>query len=420
MSTRHTPESLLISAVLNSGDPYTAKALGVIPEHFRGLRDEYRWLLDQADQYGDCPTPTQLQTKFPDFTYSEDQEDARWPASEVKRKFAARDLMARCAKAMDNLTTGNVEDAYEAMKGLQLETVSSRPEDALNDPNFLDGYDEQEEERILTPWPTLNSLTNGVGPGELWYLAARQGNGKSSYLVDMAVEAVFAGHSVCFYSMEMNKRQIQVRAQAAMAHRLGIKVDAKAMLHRKYDPKEYSKILGQIKDRLEEAGGLFSVHVPSMGRVSPSVITSLASEYDMHMVDYIGLMRTDDGKPMTRDWRDIAEVSNELKQIALAKNTRIISASQVNREGTSNGAKPPKLEHLAQSDHLGNDGDVVLTMKRYGLGAGIFSVEKNRHGPSYSLFYTRYSPNEGAFDEITSDRANDIKDNEGDQGEPYV
>lgn len=418
MASRHTPETLLISAIINAEDPYTAKSLGITPEHFRGMRDEYRWLMAHAEEYGVCPTSTQMLTKFPDFPYSDDQDDARWPASEVKRKFSARDLMQRCSKAMEALTSGNVEDAYEAMNGLTLESVTSRPDAALNDPDFLSDYEDEEEDRILTPWDTLNSHTNGIGPGELWYLAARQGNGKTSYLIDIAVEAAFTGRRICLYSMEMNKRQIQVRAQAAMAHRLGIKVDAKAMLHRQYDKETYTRILRQINEHLGQVGGTFDVHTPSMGRVSPSVIASLASEYDLHMVDYIGLMRTDDNRPLTRDWRDFAEVSNEMKQIALAKHTRIMSASQVNREGAG-GHRPPKLEQLAQSDHLGNDGDVVLTMVRYGLGAGAFSIEKNRHGPSLNVFYTNYRPNEGNFTEINSDQANEIKDNE-DYGRDYM
>ena len=130
----------------------------------------------------------------------------------------------------------------------------------------------------------------------------------------------------------------------------------------------------------------------------------------MHMVDYIGLAKTDDGRRAVQDWRNVAEISNQLKEIALAKSTRIISASQINRDGAGPSPRPPALHTLAQSDHLGNDGDVVLTMKRYGIGAGVFSVEKNRHGPSQNLFYTLYDPNRGDFSEISSDRANDIKD----------
>ena len=410
MSVRHTPETLLLSAVLNSEDAFTAKEFGILPAHMKGYRDEYEWILAYHEQYGSCPTVAEFTTKFPDVPVDPDADEARWAAQEIKRSHAARDLLVRCNKAVEMLATGNVEDAFEQVRGAQLEIVAARPANALVDPQFMDDYDEEQADRVEVPWRTLQKLTNGIGEGELWYLAARQGNGKSSYLVDMAVHAAFNGHRVCFYSMEMTKRQIQVRAHAAMAHRLGFNVDEHAMLHRNFDEGQYREVLGAIREHLEECGGEFAVHVPSMGKVTPGAIAGLADDYDMHMVDYVGLMYTDDGRPVIRDWRDIGEVSNQMKEIALAKSTRIVSASQVNRDGDSPSPRPPALRHLAQSDHLGNDGDVVLTMKRYGMGAGIFSVEKNRHGPSLSLFYTMYDPNRGDFTEISSDKANDIKD----------
>jgi replicative DNA helicase len=409
-SKRHTPETLLISAVLNSGDAFTAKTYGVLPTHFRGYRDEYEWILAYYEQYGDCPSPLAFKTKFKDFPHTDKQADARYPAHELKREWASRDLLTRANKAIEELAKDNVEGAYEQIEGARLEIVTARPADVLSDPAFLDDYYDEEEQRIQVPWRTLQQMTNGIGPGELWYLAARQGNGKSSYLVDMAVEAAFRGHRVCFYSMEMTKRQVQIRAQAAMAYRLGVKVDAHKMLHRTWDSTQYKELLGRISEHMQDCGGAFDIHVPKMGAVSPGVIASLASEYELHTVDYAGLMRTDAGQAVVSDWRYMAEVSNSMSQLALAKETSILAASQVNRDGDTISPKPPKLKNLAQSDHLGNDGHVVITMKRYGMGAGIFSVEKNRHGPSLSLFYTKYEPNTGDFSEINSHQANEIKD----------
>lgn len=409
-TARHTPETLLISAILNLEDAFIGKEHGVQPTHLKGYREEYQWVLDYQSQFGTAPTISEYQTKFPHAPVDEDTEEPRWAAQEILRQHAARDLLTRCNKAVEMIGMGNIEDAFVEVKGAQLEIVGARPDNALDDPDFLNDYHDEEGERIEMPWKTLNKLTNGIGPGELWYLAARQGNGKTSFLVDMAVDAAFQGKRVCFYSMEMTKRQIQVRAHAAMAYRLGFVVDEHAMLHRNFDEGEYKTILEGISAHLREVGGEFAVHVPSMGKVSPGVIAGLAEDYDLHLVDYIGLMYTDDGRPVIRDWREIAEVSGQLKEIALAKMTRIISASQVNREGAGPSPRPPALRHLAQSDFLGNDGDVVLTMKRYGIGAAVHSVEKNRHGPSLNLFYTMYDPNRGNFTEISSDRANEIKD----------
>lgn len=408
-------EALLVSAVLNEADAGAAKDYGVLPEHFISWRESYEWILNYQVQYVACPTVTAFRTTFPDFPFSEDSYEARWPAHEVKKAFSARDLARRSIKAATLLTKGDVDGAYALFDGLTSVATPEKPVNVLVDHCYLDDYQSTDEVRVGMPWPTLQRITSGMGPGELWYIAARQGNGKSSYLIDIAVEAAMEGRRVCFYSLEMTKRQVQVRAHAAMAHRLGIKVSSHEMLHRQFDHLKYKRLLHEIEDRVT---GELMVHEASMGRVTPSAISARSNDYDLHIVDYVGLMHTDSGAGAISDWRAIAEISNSLKSVALGKGTRIIGASQINREGDGPGWRPPKLKFLAQSDHLGNDGDVVVTMKRFGDGAGVFSVEKNRHGISQNHFFTNFGADLGDFSEISRDRADEIKA-EGEDEEDY-
>lgn len=404
---RTTHETLLISSIINSGDAHAARSYGVIPGHFNGYREHYEWLMSYYEAYGHCPTLTQLETAFPGFPHADDQFEARWPAHEVKRAFAARDLMQRTVKITQELSRGNVEAAYGQLEGARLEGVTERPANVLVDPAFLDDYDDDSEKRIPMPWNTLQGITNGMGPGELWYFAARQGQGKTSMLLDMGVSAAFAGLNVMVYSLEMTKRQVQVRTHVSAGHRLGFKVDQSAMLHRRFDPLKYKELLNTIDEKVP---GVLHIHDTSMGRVTPAAILSRASDYDVLIVDYVGLMYNDEKQPAIRDYRVMAEISNQLKEIALAKKTRILGAAQINREGDTAGWRPPKLKHLAQSDHLGNDGDVVLMMKRYGKGAAVICAEKNRHGDSERLFFTKYDPNHGNYTEIDRDTADEIRE----------
>ena len=53
-------------------------------------------------------------------------------------------------------------------------------------------------------------------------------------------------------------------------------------------------------------------------------------------------------------------------------------------------------------------------MKRYGKGAAVSSIEKNRHGSSVDLFFNKYDANHGDFREITRDAADEIKMSEED------
>ena len=406
---RHTSENLLISCLINSADVHLARRLGCAPSDFKGYRDEYQWILDHYDKYERCPNEAELLAVFEDFPFSPSQEQARSHADEVLRQSSSRNLLKALTKAQNDLLHGDVPEAYEHFKDLRLRVAASHGDNLLVDSAFLDDYDAPAELRIEVPWPTLQKCTGGIGPGELWYVGARQGHGKSSYLVEMAVRGALQGFRVNIFSLEMTKRQIQVRAQAACGRALGLNVNSAMMLHREFDQHAYKTLLQKIEDGVP---GSIHVHDASKGRVTPSVVAATTSDYDLTIVDYVGLMYSNDGLPAIRDHRVMAEISNQLKETALTNNTRIIGASQINREGDSNSFKqrPPKLKTLAQSDHLGNDGDLVATMCRMGLGVGVFSIEKNRHGESGRLFYTKFDPNHGDFSEISEEQARDIAD----------
>jgi hypothetical protein len=67
------------------------------------------------------------------------------------------------------------------------------------------------------------------------------------------------------------------------------------------------------------------------------------------------------------------------------------------------------VKNLAQSDALGQDGDVVLTMRAKPKNVAThFSLEKNRHGSSGIPFYTTFDPNRGVFTEISAEHAEDL------------
>ena len=406
---RRTHETLSISAVLNSHDALLGRRLGLREDDFHGYRDEYAWVLEYYRRYESCPTEQQFLVRFPEFPHDPDFDEIRPVVDEVLKAASCRNLLKILPKAQRDLLHGDVADAYEHFKGIQLRSAAARGDNLLNDPAFLDDYTDPHEVRILTPWDSLNEHTGGIGPGELWYLGARQGHGKSAFLVDMAVEAAMSGFRVNIFSLEMTKRQIQVRAHAASGRRLGAKVNSAMMLHREYDQHSYKQLLETIADNVP---GNIAVHDSSKGRVTPSVIASSVADYDLTVIDYVGLMYSDDNQPAIRDHRVMAEISNNLKEIALSQRSRILGASQINREGESNGyaRRPPRLKHLAQSDHLGNDGDLVLTMARYSQDVAVLSMEKNRHGESGRLFYTNFTPNTGDFTEITKEHADDLAD----------
>lgn len=411
---RPSNETLLISAILNTGDVHLAAHLGVRAEHFgEGHRAKYQWIQNCYKQFGSVPAVATFMAAFPNFPHDPDQTEAMLVAHLIKRDRAKRDLLDRARSALVSLERDEVEDAYSYFDDFRLDVSVAKPANALVDHEFLDNYSDSPEDRVELPWPSLQGPTSGIGGGELWYFAARQGHGKSSFLLDMAAEAAINGKKVIVYSLEMTKRQTQVRLHAALGRRLGVKhIDANSMLRRSWNPTMYKDLLQQIEEKVP--GEVF-IHEVSMGLVTPAVVDQNAGDFDLSIVDYVGLMRNDERVPAIKDYRIIAEISNGLKGVALGRHHSIIAASQINRDGVSTSWRPPALHTLAQSDHLGNDGDVVITMKRYGLGASVCSLEKNRHGASGNCFWTRYDANRGDFTEITRDEADEIRSAEEDR-----
>jgi len=399
---------LLLSSIINTQDAFAGRSHSVVPAQLIGYRDEYEWILRHYERLNSCPTRSEFLTQFPDFPLSEDQVDARYPAMRIREAASVRDLQRRIITAQRFLTEKKVEEAFSEIQGVHLDLSVGRPDNVLVDPGFLDDYESLASgaDRVPLPWNTLQGKTNGIGPGELWYFAARQGHGKSSFLIAMAVAAAQQGLRTCIYSLEMRKRLVQVRSHVAAGHLLGMDVDAYAMLHGQFDQRDYKELLDTISTAFP---GEIHIHDQTSGRVTPGVIASHAADYDLNIVDYVGLMYTDDGRPAISDYRAMAEISNQLKEISLAKATRVLGAAQINRDGDNSLKRPPKLKSLAQSDHLGNDGDVVITMKRYGRDACALSLEKNRNGDSERMFWTNYLPNIGEFGEITRDEADEIR-----------
>lgn len=400
---RHTAESLLISALINTGDHRAHEPYGVLGEHFFGYRAEFEWVVSYGTRFGRAPTPSEVAVQFPDFPHNPDQEEVKWACSEVVRQYSARKLSRALLKAGSDLKSGNIEEAFEHLSGVQLFTVAERPKNMLVDRSFMEEYD-REIDPIPVPWPTLTKYTGGIHPGELWYLAARPGNGKTSNTLKMLTDATLAGTRVALYSLEMTKFQIQTKVHAIMAREMGIEVSQRAMLTRQMPRWEYRELLDKIEERMSFApDGRLDIFTPADGIVTPATIAAHASEYDLIAVDYIGLMDSGSGAAVD-DWRVLAKISNSLKQIALRYNVAVLAASQINREGERTPGRPPRLKDLSGSDALGQDGDVVITMAQMGPTAEAFSLEKNRHGMSGYKWWAAYEPDRGEFGELRGGR----------------
>lgn len=399
------PEALLISAFLDEGDFALAKH-HVESDDVEAWRRLWDFCVDYQHKAGYAPALSLVRKKFPDFEHTPDVNTA-WAADQVLQASASRRMRTAMAAGAAALTEGDIAGAYELISGV------TRPRAFARDPASIFDHALLEERfdlgHIEVPWPTLQHLSKGgIAAAELWYLAARFGNRKTFSLCNMAARAAEVGCRVGFASLEMPAGTIATRILKRLAGRdvhMLAALDSDDIRERK-----------QVQDELlERTPGTVSVFDPSMGTVnSTEHIRGMCADYDVVFMDHVGLMRTKDGKRAIEDWRVQATVSNILREITLETSTSIVAAAQINREGENVGsARAPKASHLAGSDALGQDADVVITQKNLSKRVGVMSAEKVRNAPVAS-WYTRFEPAKGRFEEITHEIALDLMDQDGD------
>ena len=409
-----SPEALLLSALLNNSCVGDESHYGISASDFEGFGAEYNWLSAYEPSYGSQPSADIFCAQFPTFILSP-HANVGSAAAMVADARNRRRITTAITDAAEQLGLNDAQGAYQTLLEAKPRLAAPKPVSLLTDTAHLDEW-HVAPHCIEMPYPTLQRHTRGIRKGNLWFLAARPGQGKSAHLASIAKAAVLAGNRVLFYSIEMNSDEVRARFHAAMAsdldHKNGNRIYANLtmtnLLDRRVELGLYRTFHGELSERLKTVGGVLDVHTPVLGPVSPSVVATRASDYDLVLIDYVGLMAADGSGYGIDDWRVMAKISNSLKAIALSTPVGIICAAQINREGES-GHVPPKVKNLSQSDALGQDGDVVLTMRSKPHDVAThFSLEKNRHGPSGIYFYTSFDPNRGRYSEISAEHVEDL------------
>lgn len=108
-------------------------------------------------------------------------------------------------EALDKKATGNIIErmASTLAHGLR---VSIRDLGLLKEARKK--YDESKDALYIpTPLSKLNSVSRGIGPGQVWVVGAGSGVGKSYYALNQAIHSALAGFKVLFFSTELSKEE---------------------------------------------------------------------------------------------------------------------------------------------------------------------------------------------------------------------
>lgn len=230
----------------------------------------------------------------------------------------------------------------------------------------------------------LNYYLGGLQKGKIYILGARPSMGKSAFAMNIA-EHVALTHNVLFISLEMSRKEY---AQRLMFGRAG--VDVNTINTGRISDTEIEKVKSQ-KEYLDSLKLFIETRTPC--RVSDIElaminIISTRGSCDLVIVDYLQLLTPNSKSGKNREV-EVAEMSRELKSLAVKYNVPIIVLSQLSRALEAREDKRPMLSDLRESGAIEQDADVVMFVYRdewyhpddpASRGKGEILIRKNRGG----------------------------------------
>lgn len=208
---------------------------------------------------------------------------------------------------------------------------------------------------VDTPYPALNSmLGGGLEAGELGFLGARPGLGKTAMALEIARRTGKRGASVLVVSREMLKVAIGMRMLAQEGP-----VNATTLRKRDLSPQHWSTI--DLAIETLELLPVFITHANLDVEAIQRLAGTLADEAPLGLVivDYLQLI---DAPPGVKERRlQVEAVSAGLKALTLDLNVPVLCLSSLSRPADG---KAPTLASLRESGNLEHDADTVILLHR--------------------------------------------------------
>lgn len=208
-------------------------------------------------------------------------------------------------------------------------------------------------------YPSLNYYLGGLQKGKIYIIGARASMGKSALAMNIS-EYVARKNNVLFISLEMDRREY---AQRLMFSRAGIDI---TLVNTGRVTDEQIEKVKQQEEYLKSLNLYIETKTPcKVSDIELSIIKlkSTKGSCDLVVVDYLQLLTPNSKSGKNREV-EVAEMSRELKNLAVKYNVPIIVLSQLSRALETREDKRPILSDLRESGSIEQDADVVMFVYR--------------------------------------------------------
>ena len=290
-------------------------------------------------------------------------------------------LKTAIMQSVDYLKQGE----YEQIKHVVDEALKAGMERNLGHDYFEDidkRMSEMARSTVKTSWAPIDSvLDGGLAKGELGFIVAPAGSGKSWMLSRLGAEAMKQGKNVIHFTMELNENYTGLRYDACFS---GIAFQ------------DIRKNVDAVRKKIDNIPGKLKIKYYPLKTVSPQSLKMhiekiqlvTGRKIDLAIVDYADILRPFMTEKNTNSYTEAGSVYEELRAVAGELQIPIWSASQSNR--SSHEEDVIGAHGVADSYRKIMTGDFIMSLSRKMedkmQGTGRLHVIKNRFGQSHCLY----------------------------------
>lgn len=292
-----------------------------------------------------------------------------------------KEVIERAESMLLSVTEREVRSSYKTLSDFMVEAYNEAQEVSQN---------QGDVHGAPTGYPSLDRMLMGLREGQLIVLGARPAVGKTSFALNLALNAANAGYTVGFFSLEMSGKEIAQRficAQAMVSmtnFRTGeISTQDWANIN------EATRELEKLDILIDDTPGTTVTEIRAKAR---RMLHN--KEKAVIVLDYLQLVNPPAGKNYNGNRAvEVSEMSRGLKIMAKELEVPVIMLSQLNRSLEGRTGKRPQMSDLRESGSIEQDADIVLLLDRStneaeaeredrpDFGVTRVIVAKNRSGP---------------------------------------
>lgn len=354
-----------LNRILDTKDPTLITLNNLSADFFSDYKDEFNYIKNHLQRYGNIPDKITFLNVFPDFTILDVKETDSFLLDGLYDDYNQRLLAKTFNKVREALVSGDTEKAMQIYSESSDILLKAKHLEAVDIYQNLDRYDDYANKSanlsqyyVKTGFPELDEVIGGWDRREeLATIVARPNVGKSFILFKTALAAAEQGLTVGIYSGEMSETKVGYRIDTLLSHISNTKI-----IHGNTDIKEeYRHFLDNVSNKLK---GKILVLTPAMinGTAGVNALRAFIEKYNLDMlcIDQHSLL--EDDRKARNPVERAANISKDLKNLQVMVKIPIISVSQQNRESTEETGVDTK--NIAQSDRIGQDSTVVVFLEK--------------------------------------------------------